>query len=185
MIRKFVFSFCILLLISILVFTSIYNYLFTSCPEMNSEYFAWFPYKEGDILIFESQKNKEIKLEVSFLELVHTNAYMNFVKCGHCEDSEHIIFRNEKDTLDITMNNLDNPKSYFGYQLNLVSNSKFVNHIQKDSTINNKNKEVISSDSYLFIKSRGLVNYKMNNTVYYFKKIIRKNLKKQNIKGGC
>lgn len=87
---------------------------------MNSDYFTWFPY----ILIFESVNKKEIKMRVSYHEINHTQRFNNLVKCGHCEDSVKLVFVNERDTLDITMNNLDNPNSFFGYELYLYNNSK-------------------------------------------------------------
>lgn len=183
--RKFLAGFSILLLISILLYASIYNYLFTSCPDMNTEYFDWFPYREGDVLIFESKNNVKIELEVSFLEIIHTDAYMKFVKCGYCEDSVQIIFTNEKDTLDIIMNNLDNPKSYFGYSLSIYSKSGYVNYIQKDSIIGNKKNEIISSDDFLFAKYKGFVKYKRDNEVYYFKRIIMKMHEREKNKSGC
>jgi hypothetical protein len=172
----------VLLLIS---FIGFYNYIYTSCPKLNPDYFEWFPYHEDDVMIFKSTNKKEIKLKVSYLEVNHTSSYNKFVKCGHCEDYIHIIFVNEKDTLDVTMNNLDNPKSYFGYELNLYSNSERVNHIEKDSIIDNKKHKIISSEKYLFIKSKGLMKIKINGDFYFFKNLVRINKERDSFKNGC
>tara|TARA_Y100000815_G_C13279243_1_gene476232 strand:+ start:458 stop:1012 length:555 start_codon:yes stop_codon:yes gene_type:complete len=183
--KRWVKLFCVLFFIGVLVVTSLYNYFFTSCPEMNMEYFKWFPYKTNDVLIFESDEKEEISLEIFFIKFIHTDAYMNFAKCGHCEDSVQIIFTNEKDTLDVTMNNLNNSKSYFGYSLSIYNNQKECDYLEKDTIINNIKSNCILSEKFLFLKKKGLIQYKYEGKKYHLKKIIRKGKNIEINKGNC
>lgn len=167
--------FLIISLILVLILFSIYNFIYETCPELNQDYFKWFPYHKNSILIFEQEKNpsKIIQFEIENFELHHTGAYMKFAKCGHCEDDLFLKLVNKKDTLEIVMNNLDNQKSVFGYSLYLYKNSKLIKHIEKDSLLLGKKETIILSDEYFFVKGSGLIKIKIDNNSYHLKKVIK------------
>ena len=174
-----------LLIILIVISIGFYKYLYTSCPKMNPDYFSWFPYIENDILIFETANKEQLQLKVDYFEVNHTDRYSRFTKCGHCEDYVHMILNNQNDTLDITMNNLDNENSYFGYSFDCYYNSEEFYGYHKDTIINNKKTEIISNNKCLIVKDKGIISFKVNDKIYKLSKVIRIDKERKNIKGGC
>ncbi len=177
----------ILLLIPLLMFL-FYRIFFTvNCNEMSNVYFEWFPYHEGDNLIFKSKDGSEKQVQIKRFEINHTENYSKLLKCGKCEDYIDIAFYTENDSLTISFRNLENPESYFGEETEIINHADEENYkIIIDTIIKGKRYERIQTKGHTFVRSFGLVEIISNQKRYKFYKLNRIN-KKRHIRteNGC
>ncbi|WP_281336480.1 hypothetical protein [Flavobacterium eburneipallidum] len=181
----------VIILVCIAIITIIllgFNFFLTeSCDKLNPTYFEWFPYHQGDQLIFKSNNNSYKTITVNRFEINHTKSYSALYKCGACEDGIEIAFYGDKDSLVMGIQNLENPKSYFGFDEYVLNSADKENYYRvKDTLIDGKKYEFYKTKNHIIIKQFGMVEIRENDEAFKIVKIIRKN-KKRNIneKSSC
>lgn len=156
------------------------------CPKFNNTaYFEWFPYNEGDTLIF---KNKQFSktYQVNSYEINHTEEYFALAKCGCCEESLQSLLVSEKDSMRIFCENINNTNACLGQKV-------IINHfgvdgakLFKDSLIEGKKQAYINlKDSIYVIKNKGITTIKDKKCTWQLKEVIKKNTKRKIIETGC
>lgn len=156
------------------------------CPKFNNTaYFEWFPYNEGDTLIFQ-HKLRSKKYIVNTYEINHTEEYFALAKCGCCEESLQTLLVSEKDSIEIFCENINNTKSCLGQRVNINHFEVYGTKLFKDSLIAGEKKQyIILKDSIFVIKNKGITTIKDKKRTWQLKEIIKKNTKRKIIETGC
>lgn len=168
----------LIILLGILSSILIMNYIFfgqyvINCTSFSNEYYEWFPYNEGDKLIFSNNKLSKTFI-VKDYQTNHTEWYQSNLKCGCCEDNLNIILANQNDTLKIDFQNIDNKKSCFGTSLDI--NDSYIDLDEKSINFMNKQNR-IRIEKYLIEKTKGITEFKLHEETWKLEKIIKSNSK--------
>jgi hypothetical protein len=166
-----------LVFLSIIIGLILYLNIFIigRCDKFNPVYFEWFPYHQGDELLFKNSLGEYKKLTIQRFTINHTASYFKNCKCGYCEDDIEIAFYGAKDSLIIIMRNLENPEGYFKGHDFLNSADEEGYYKLKDTLTNGKKYEFYETKNHKIIKHFGMVELKEDNEVFKIQKVVRKN----------
>jgi hypothetical protein len=154
------------------------------CPPFDTTYFAWFPYKKGDTILFES--NKEIKeYIVNSYTGYHKNNYEANTKCGDCTDGISLFIVNVNDSLNISFQDFIEEKNTPGLTLLFCNGYPYIIE-QSDSLL-----QINLPQGYLDMpkdtifnvtikKSVGIISLNRNHEIWRLRKH-KKNLKAKSV----
>jgi len=103
------------------------------CPPFETSYFEWFPYHEGDTILFESDKELREYIVDSYTGY-HKNNYLSNAKCGGCSDGISLSIVYENDTLSISFHDFKNGNNTPGLTLLLANGYQYYIE-QKDNLL--------------------------------------------------
>lgn len=161
------------------------------CPpfsQSNQEYLEWFPYNQGDSIVFISESLLN-RYYVDSYNVYYTDEYNSRAKCGCCEQEIEIWIRNVADSnrIHIFLENMKNPISCIGEHLSIGNYQTYTNEIViQDTIIEGKKQAYINlKDSIFVIKNKGITTIKDKKRTWQLKEIIKKNTKRKIIETGC
>lgn len=147
------------------------------CPPYDKIYFEWFPYQEGDTIMFKNnEKSKEYI--VGCYTAYHRESYLADCKCGGCIDGVNFSLIGVHDTLTINFQNFRNEENIAGltllicngYQYKIKKEDKFLNC---DILLNYTNMPSDTIFNFIIAKEKGLIKINNNHkewTLSSFKK---------------
>lgn len=182
---KRIFKIFLTISLSVLLCLSIMYYYFIGQYKVyctnNNDFYGWFPYNEGDKLIFKNQSFNKTYTVISY-EANLTKSYQTHLKCGYCEDKINIQLASNVDTITIYAQSFDKDKNAFGSYLKLNNNDIGLSYNQMDSIYKQKN---IRIGNYLIEKEKGISEINLKKEIWKFKKIIKSSTKSKLTISSC
>lgn len=172
--------------LSVLFCLAIVYYFFigqykVNCSPFSNEFYEWFPYNEGDKLIFMNKSLSKSYTVINY-QSNYTESYQSNLKCGCCEDNITITLANENDTLKINFQNLDYKKSCLGSSMEI--NESYIDLDEKQIDSINKQKR-IRIGNYLIEKKKGISEFKLLEETWKLQKTVKSNSKNKLTRSNC